>query len=754
MMLLIQTSKRALLILALLVTNFFVLNGCLRTTSSLKEDAGEDTSENVNSGSESSNSPGAVTDGVTYPDTHPLVRKRLAKTKTATSNKTTQLLSIDSPVADSAIASSFVVSGSCERGLTISASVTDGGTSSSTICLESNFYSISLSLTGADGMRSVLVSSSKATDSNSEVSLRVRKDASPPVMTLSAPSASLINFSDSAFYSIFVSDESGMSSSILGKTVLVSTGTAFCTHSMSGSGSAADPFLVHISQCAGDGAVRVSIATGAVTDSAGNESLFITSMDSVLVDNTSPLATINSPPDGTSFGGNPVTTALTGSCETDLIVTLAGDVTPGQTVMCQGGSFSFSTWSLSSGNGVKSVAVRQTDSAGNTGAPASHSYVLSILQAPNSPSLNAKTVAGLRDTLNGTCDSSATFHTATTTLGNIRSVSCSSGILSVLVHLPMGSSSFDVNVTSTNAQGSSHSGAVTFNRQPFTCPAGYVAVPASGVQQLGHQNASANGSASNGDANWWLDVERDFCVMKYPAKNNHTSTYATSTASGTPWVSIQRGVDESSPGRAFKACKDNPGGKYRLISNTQWQTVARNAENVASNWSGNAVGSGALVKGHSDNTPSNSLANSTDDDPYYGTENSASDSLGSGWEQRRTLTLTNSEVVWDFAGNVWQWVSDNYSDLGANPEISGSWNEFSHTTYFPSGGINRLLFAPNGNFTSIQNTGQLYGGTPNYIYRGGQWGGSGSTHGLFAASLHPTSSSYANFIGFRCVYLP
>lgn len=315
----------------------------------------------------------------------------------------------------------------------------------------------------------------------------------------------------------------------------------------------------------------------------------------------------------------------------------------------------------------------------------------------------------------------------------------------MVVHLPSGSSAFNVTVTSTNSDGTTNSGPVSFSRTASTCPTGYVGVPGSGIAQLG------NASASNGNASWWLDTSRDFCVMKYPAKNNNSSTYATSTQTGLPWVGIPRGTSDTTAGSALKACKD-AGTNYRLISNTQWQTVARNAESVGANWSGNAVGSGQMAIGHSDFSPGNSLDNNASDtDGYYGTENTAV----SSWTQRRTRALSNGEMVWDFGGNVWQWASDNYSDLGLNPTIANTTIEFSNTTYFPAaaGSINRLLFAPDGSFDWSNFTGRMTGGSDGAVTRGGSYS-NGSEAGVFAAALHRSVTETLGIIGFRCVFLP
>ena len=186
-----------------------------------------------------------------------------------------------------------------------------------------------------------------------------------------------------------------------------------------------------------------------------------------------------------------------------------------------------------------------------------------------------------------------------------------------------------------------------------SCPEGYVMVPASNINGLG------NPSARSGHPDWWLNTSKDFCVMKYPAKN--VGGLAKSVPEELPWVKIPRGLTEADAGSALKACKDIGVG-YRLFSITQWQTVARNAENVASNWSGGAVGKGVLNRGHSDMSPLSVLANSADDaDGYFGTGNTGFNSaswsgLGaspaSGTEQKRTHILSNGNGVWDFSGNV------------------------------------------------------------------------------------------------------
>lgn len=167
---------------------------------------------------------------------------------------------------------------------------------------------------------------------------------------------------------------------------------------------------------------------------------------------------------------------------------------------------------------------------------------------------------------------------------------------------------------------------------PPLCPTNYVQVPKN----------SAVGTNS------------DFCISKYEMKD--VGGVATAQAAGLPWTNV-------TIAQARSLCADlnalnGVTGKYALVSNPEWMTVARNAELVNSNWSPSAgvqtAGAGVLARGHSDDNPSSLLEAGTDDQPYDGTGNSDSQAGNSGWEQRRTHTLSNGEVIWDMAGNAWE----------------------------------------------------------------------------------------------------
>jgi prepilin-type N-terminal cleavage/methylation domain-containing protein len=249
------------------------------------------------------------------------------------------------------------------------------------------------------------------------------------------------------------------------------------------------------------------------------------------------------------------------------------------------------------------------------------------------------------------------------------------------------------------------------------CPTGYIAVP---------------GNTLYGTNN--------FCVMKYEAKA--TTPAAITQAAGNPQVNI-------SQTNAITACSLNGAG-YGLINNNEWMTIARNIEGQGVNWTGGTVGSGGLWRGHSDGSPNNALAASTDNDPYFGTGNT-SPSI-----ERRTHTLSNGETIWDLSGNVWEWTSDTIQGQNKPNNSSGNlWQQWTAISNF--GTLNYDLTRPsNPAWNSSQNMGQYYAGTVTgtttfAFRRGGSWYNATTSAGVFTLNLNTAPSDTASTFGFRCV---
>ncbi|MFT4326407.1 MAG: hypothetical protein ACMXYK_02810 [Candidatus Woesearchaeota archaeon] len=312
----------------------------------------------------------------------------------------------------------------------------------------------------------------------------------------------------------------------------------------------------------------------------------------------------------------------------------------------------------------------------------------------------------------------------------------------------------------------------------FECPDGFVPVPGGFVL--------ADGS-----------TVPDFCVMKYEAKAQEISTgnihptggadsaltlgnfRAVSVPEGRPWVNINW-YDSIDRCRAM-------GDNYDLISDQQWMVMAESILNTPINdLNSSNTGGPNLARGHSDNSPSNSLAAILDsgvrncdisvslDHPnnvgcelkiegYHGTDNNWNqpyrESSGStGRDQLRTHILSNGEVLWDVAGNVYSWTGD----IPETPTIlvSGQYTNILDNNYaLPYDnfvGIKWLkpsiLLGVDYGFGSVV---QLMGGSGCFAgLRGGYWTGGGS---LFTFQCHddnaPATSEIQQY-GFRCTYTP
>jgi prepilin-type N-terminal cleavage/methylation domain-containing protein len=251
---------------------------------------------------------------------------------------------------------------------------------------------------------------------------------------------------------------------------------------------------------------------------------------------------------------------------------------------------------------------------------------------------------------------------------------------------------------------------ISTNPTNLNCPSGFIPVP---------------GSITYGTA--------DFCVMKYEAKQVGSSTTPISQASGLPWVSIdQPTAIANSPNVA------NCTGCH-LITEAEWLTIAQNVLSVNANWSGSTVGSGYIPRGNSDG----------------GAATDATADLAG--VNKRTLTLSNGEVIWDLAGNVYEWTSG--TSTTGQPGVTGAGNNWREWTAVTNPGT----ISPNpfpattgisgaGSWNSGNGIGQIISsadetGLRGFI-RGGRWG-SGDSAGVLTLNLYSAPGDTSPYIGFR-----
>jgi hypothetical protein len=279
--------------------------------------------------------------------------------------------------------------------------------------------------------------------------------------------------------------------------------------------------------------------------------------------------------------------------------------------------------------------------------------------------------------------------------------------------------------------------------------------------------------------NGWMKVPgdsrfgtSDFWVMKYEAKcadasgnlltSPTESNYQTYHAGTTPCTSANlRYVTSAPAGYPITRIPqsivgvENDAVEYcqsigaHLITNNEWQTISWNIQNIASNWSGGYVGDGYVGRGNSNNAAHASIALAGDDDVVY-------DTGYADFIHRRAHELSNRQVIWDTAGNVWEWTNDVI--VGTSEPYGGGagwqWREFNAITNW--GAMTQQFFGPiDSGWNVAHGVGRIlsWDGTANassYTFlRGGAWN-SGPYAGVESLDLSIGLTSMNGSFGFRC----
>jgi len=356
---------------------------------------------------------------------------------------------------------------------------------------------------------------------------------------------------------------------------------------------------------------------------------------------------------------------------------------------------------------------------------------LSLVTPGSSPGLDSTPTISVGGVVSGDTVKLFSDSACTSEIGSATAFGTS---VNVTVSSSLAVSSHSVYANSTNAIGTSPCSSVSVSYTLASCPAEFIPVP------------------HNTD----LGTTKDFCVMKYEAKNNG-SNVAVSQAADNPYVSINIGDSQTkcTDLNALNSVTD----KYDLISNQEWMTIARNAESVSSNFQAGVMARGWAAHISNGDTWSNSaVAPSTDANCLY---NTGADTCASSGDHlyKRTLTLSNSEEIWDLSGNVREWVDWSASTPGLQlgpTTCALSWVEFtalpSDSCYGGALSANEVLPATS-NGSSVEGLGRFYGGSGGAAFRGGNWN-DGSNAGAFTLVLYYSSTATRTNFGFRCVYRP
>jgi hypothetical protein len=242
--------------------------------------------------------------------------------------------------------------------------------------------------------------------------------------------------------------------------------------------------------------------------------------------------------------------------------------------------------------------------------------------------------------------------------------------------------------------------------------------------------------------------------MKYAASD--VNNVATSQPGGIPWVNITQSA-------AKNACQ-NLGAGYHLLTNDEWMTIATNAAKEGENWTGGVLGSGALVRGHSDASPPEVCPPDANiSNAWVQGGDCTRQSQGTlGLDQRRTFTLSNDEVIWDLSGNAWQWIDLNNVSAKPTP-ADNSWQKFGELSY--SAEMSKTMLVPTNalknwwtdTWSPSEGIGWYQGGSNGSggaLRRGGNGIADASRSGLFTANLSAAMEYSSAFTTFRCAWRP
>lgn len=263
-----------------------------------------------------------------------------------------------------------------------------------------------------------------------------------------------------------------------------------------------------------------------------------------------------------------------------------------------------------------------------------------------------------------------------------------------------------------------------------------------------------------------------FCVMQFEAKNNG-SAVAVSQEETAPYTFL------GDPG-AWNKCDElntegsrgdidsdvNGDGTYAMISNPEWMAVAHNLEGIDANWTGGAVGEGCLFRG-------NVGGDYPCDGVNSGYDGANGGDFGAGRSDGGTasLTLDSGEEIWDFSGNLPEFVDwDMTSSLVfvtskgfLSSESGPSWTYLDFNQLDSNVAVSDVMYPASylpkdSTLTSAEGVGSYIAGPGAAASRAATRGGGatfGEDAGIYALYLYDlTAMERFNSAAFRCVYRP
>lgn len=225
---------------------------------------------------------------------------------------------------------------------------------------------------------------------------------------------------------------------------------------------------------------------------------------------------------------------------------------------------------------------------------------------------------------------------------------------------------------------------------------------------------------------------------------------------------------------AERAC-EGLGGGYRLITNRQWMAIARDLELTPANWASGVPGVGTMAKGlHKTGEHPEGLykrlghpAPATTAACLYGfvLNDEIRCAPRGAFAHRRTLELSTGDILWDFAGNMWEWVDateDGDTLPGRACSNRSGWTAFDECDFKGSSPFvrgdeadPRFDVAPELSGGIASGVGMIHSHNEDdrVFRRGGSWH-NGPASGVFALDLRSSPFDASAGIGFRCVFEP
>lgn len=241
---------------------------------------------------------------------------------------------------------------------------------------------------------------------------------------------------------------------------------------------------------------------------------------------------------------------------------------------------------------------------------------------------------------------------------------------------------------------------------------------------------------------------KSFCVQKTEAEIKDGAALLKQVSG--PSVVQKRSV-------AQQACA-GLGPRFSLISNAEWQALTRDIEQNSRNWSLSFIAKGALNSGHADANPGFAILADPLRDGCFLIEDT--ECTAGNWSySKRTHQLSSGDFIWDLAGNLDEWVSDDPPNLDFSEvqngiplsELKSPALKSSFGSSVPTALLDQAVFGGLGYIADLNE------GDPSTdklgILRGGSFEDS-VWAGLFSTKINVLAESDASthMSGFRCVY--